>query len=174
MVARSARNASAPVAVDCMRDTPGVFEKWQETSRQRSHFSCIDETVLNSHHSEGSRDGRSFTPGIRRSRAAASGRGDGPCGLFFAPAISSVDAASFGRDAGHAPMVRLDRAAWLLLTCAPLSMSRWKLDLKITKPLHAPLTRFGVTPSVFRKNREKTLPRSIRVVFAAALHTHHG
>jgi hypothetical protein len=31
------------------------------------------------------------------------GRGDGPCGLFFAPAISSVDAASFGRDAGRPP-----------------------------------------------------------------------
>jgi hypothetical protein len=29
-----------------MRGTPGGFEKWQETSRQRGHFSCIDEAVL--------------------------------------------------------------------------------------------------------------------------------
>jgi AraC-like DNA-binding protein len=35
-------------------------------------------------------------------------------------------------------------------------------------------TRFGVTPSVFRKNRGNTLPRSIQLALSAALQSHHA
>jgi AraC family transcriptional regulator len=76
----------------------------------------------------------------------------------------------------HQRRVRLDRAAWLLLTsCATV------LDVALESGFEnhetftrAFRTRFGVTPSVFRKNRGKTLPRSIRVALSAALHTHHA
>ena len=76
----------------------------------------------------------------------------------------------------HQRRVRLDRAAWLLLTsCATV------LDVALETGFEhhetftrAFRTRFGVTPSVFRKNRGKTLPRSIRVALSAALHLHHA
>jgi transcriptional regulator GlxA family with amidase domain len=72
--------------------------------------------------------------------------------------------------------LRLDRGAWLLLTS-----SATVLDVALETGFEnhetftrAFRTRFGVTPSVFRKNRGKTLPRSIRVALSIALHTHHA
>ena len=75
----------------------------------------------------------------------------------------------------HQRRLRLDRGAWLLL-----SSSGTVLDVALETGFEnhetftrAFRTRFGVTPSVFRKNRGKTLPRSIRVALSIALHAHH-
>ena len=86
--------------------------------------------------------------------ASASGRGDGPCGLFFSPAISSVDAASFGETPGtHQRRLRLDHAAWLLLTSRATVLD---VALETGFENHETFTRafrtrFGVTPSVFAR-----------------------
>jgi AraC family transcriptional regulator len=83
----------------------------------------------------------------------------------------------FGETPGtHQRRLRLDRAAWLLLTSRATVLD---VALKTGFENHETFTRafrtrFGVTPSVFRKNRGKTLPRSIRVALSAALHTHHA
>jgi len=72
----------------------------------------------------------------------------------------------------HQRRLRLDRAAWLLLT-SPTTI----LDIALEAGFEhhetftrAFRTRFGVTPSSFRKNRGATLPRSIRVALSLALH----
>jgi AraC family transcriptional regulator len=83
----------------------------------------------------------------------------------------------FGETPGtHQRRLRLDRAAWLLLTSRATTLD---VALKTGLENHETFTRafrtrFGVTPAVFRKNRGKTLPRSIRVALSAALHTHHA
>lgn len=76
----------------------------------------------------------------------------------------------------HQRRLRLDRAAWLLLTSRATVLD---VALETGFENHETFTRafrarFGITPSVFRKNRGKTLPRSIQVALSAALHTHHG
>jgi AraC family transcriptional regulator len=76
----------------------------------------------------------------------------------------------------HQRRLRLDRAAWLLLTSRATVLD---VALEIGFENHETFTRafrarFGVTPSAFRKNRGKTLPRSIRVALSAALHAHHA
>ena len=75
----------------------------------------------------------------------------------------------------HQRRLRLDRGAWLLLTSIATVLD---VALETGFEHHETFTRafrtrFGVTPSVFRKNRGKTLPRSIRVALSIALHTHH-
>jgi AraC family transcriptional regulator len=70
----------------------------------------------------------------------------------------------------------LDRAAWLLLTSGATVLD---IALETGFENHETFTRafrtrFGVTPSVFRKDRGKTLPRSTQLVLSAALHTHHA
>jgi AraC family transcriptional regulator len=76
----------------------------------------------------------------------------------------------------HQRRVRLNRAAWLLLTSRATVLD---VALETGFENHETFTRafrtrFGVTPSVFRKTRGKTLPRSIRVALSAALHMHHN
>ena len=72
--------------------------------------------------------------------------------------------------------LRLDRAAWLLLTSRTIVFD---VALETGFENHETFTRafrtrFGVTPSAFRENRATTLPRSMRVALSAALHAHHG
>ena len=76
----------------------------------------------------------------------------------------------------HQRRLRLDRAAWLLLTSGATVLD---VALKTGFENHETFTRafrtrFGVTPTAFRDNRGGTLPRSIRIALSAALHTHHG
>jgi transcriptional regulator GlxA family with amidase domain len=68
--------------------------------------------------------------------------------------------------------LRLDRAAWLLLTSRATVLdialeTGWESHETFTRAFR---TRFGVTPSSFRKTRGATLPRSIRVALSLALH----
>jgi transcriptional regulator GlxA family with amidase domain len=75
----------------------------------------------------------------------------------------------------HQRRLRLDRGAWLLLTSRAAVLDNaletgFENHETFTRAFR---TRFGVTPSAFRKNRGKTLPRSIRVALSIALHTHH-
>lgn len=76
----------------------------------------------------------------------------------------------------HQRRFRLDRGAWLLLTSRSTVLD---IALETGFENHETFTRafrmrFGVTPSAFRKNRGKTLPRSIRLALSIALHTHHA
>jgi AraC family transcriptional regulator len=76
----------------------------------------------------------------------------------------------------HQRRLRLDRGAWLLLTSRATVLD---VALETGFENHETFTRafrtrFGVTPSAFRKNRGNTLPRSIRVALSIALHTHHA
>src|SRR3954463_9015199 len=72
----------------------------------------------------------------------------------------------------HQRRLRLDRAAWLILT------SRRKiLDIALETGFEdhetftgAFRTRFGVTPSSFRRDHGASLPRSIRVALNVAMH----
>ena len=71
----------------------------------------------------------------------------------------------------HQRRLRLDRAAWLLLTSRATVLD---VALETGFENHETFTRafrtrFGVTPSAFRKNRATSLPRSIRVGLAIAL-----
>ena len=71
----------------------------------------------------------------------------------------------------HQRRLRLDRGAWLLLTSRATVLD---IALETGFENHETFTRafrsrFGVTPSVFRKERGKTLPRSIRVGLSIAL-----
>ena len=68
--------------------------------------------------------------------------------------------------------LRLDRAAWLLLTsCATILdvalETGWESHETFTRAFRA---RFHTTPSSFRKTRGATLPLSIRVALAIATH----
>ena len=72
----------------------------------------------------------------------------------------------------HQRRLRVDRAAWLLLTSRETVLD---VALKTGFENHETFTRafrrrFGVTPTAFRKNRATTLPRSIRVGLAIASH----
>ena len=76
----------------------------------------------------------------------------------------------------HQRRLRLDRGAWLLLTSRATVLD---VALETGFANHETFTRafrvrFGVTPSDFRKNRGKTLPRSIRVALSLALHAQHA
>jgi transcriptional regulator GlxA family with amidase domain len=72
----------------------------------------------------------------------------------------------------HQRRLRLDRAAWLLLTSGTTVLdialeTGWESHETFTRAFR---TRFGVTPSSFRKTRGATLPQSIRVALSIALH----
>ena len=76
----------------------------------------------------------------------------------------------------HQRRIRLDRAAWLLLISRATVL---EVALETGFENHETFTRafrtrFGVTPSVFRKNRGTTLPRSIQLALSAAVHAHHA
>ena len=73
--------------------------------------------------------------------------------------------------AAHQRRLRLDRAAWLLLTtCARVLdialETGWESHEVFTRAFRA---RFGATPSAFRKDRGKALPQSLRAGFAIAI-----
>ena len=74
--------------------------------------------------------------------------------------------------AAHQRRVRLDRAAWLLLTTRATILdialeTGWESHEVFTRAFRA---RFGVTPSAFRKDRGKALPQSLRAAFSIAQH----
>jgi AraC-like DNA-binding protein len=74
----------------------------------------------------------------------------------------------------HQRRLRLDRGAWLLLRSRATVLD---VALETGFENHETFTRafrarFGVTPSSFRKDRGGSLPRSIRVALAIALHVH--
>lgn len=71
----------------------------------------------------------------------------------------------------HQRRLRLDRGAWLLLT-SPATVLDVALETGFTNHetfTRAFRTRFGVTPSAFRKDGGATLPRSIRMGLTIAL-----
>lgn len=155
-----------------------VFEKWQETSRQRGRFSCIDRAMLT-------------TRAILKDRATAGRLRRGLNAPEHPRRVEEMArAACFSRRQFHRLMLqvlgetpgthqrrlRLDHAAWLLLTSRATVLD---VALETGFENHETFTRafrtrFGVTPSVFRENRGKTLPRSIRLALSAALYTHHA
>jgi transcriptional regulator GlxA family with amidase domain len=68
--------------------------------------------------------------------------------------------------------LRLDRAAWLLLTSSATVLdialeTGWESHETFTRAFRS---RFGVTPSSFRKTRGVALPQSIRVGLSIATH----
>jgi transcriptional regulator GlxA family with amidase domain len=79
----------------------------------------------------------------------------------------------FGEAPGsHQRRLRLDRGAWLLLTSNATVL---EIALETGFESHETFTRafrarFGETPSSFRKSRGATLPRSIRIGLAMAMH----
>src|SRR5687767_7750026 len=73
--------------------------------------------------------------------------------------------------AAHQRRVRLDRAAWLLLTTRATVLDAaletgWESHEVFTRAFRA---QFGTTPSAFRKDRGSGLPKSLRAGFAIAL-----
>jgi AraC family transcriptional regulator len=76
----------------------------------------------------------------------------------------------------HQRRLRLDRAAWLLLTSRATILeialeTGWESHETFTRAFRAQL---GVTPSIFRKDRGVTLPPSMRTAFSIALHTNYA
>ena len=72
----------------------------------------------------------------------------------------------------HQRRIRLDRAAWMLLTSRTTIL---EIALENGFENHETFTRafrarFEMTPSSFRRNRGANLPRSIRVGLAMAVH----
>jgi len=73
--------------------------------------------------------------------------------------------------AAHQRRVRLDRAAWLLLTTNATILdialeTGWESHEVFTRAFRA---QFGTTPSAFRKDRGRSLPQSLRAGFAIAV-----
>jgi transcriptional regulator GlxA family with amidase domain len=73
--------------------------------------------------------------------------------------------------AAHQRRVRLDRAAWLLLTTPATVLdialeTGWESHEVFTRAFRA---QFETTPSAFRKDRGRSLPQSLRAGFAIAL-----
>ena len=73
--------------------------------------------------------------------------------------------------AAHQRRVRLDRAAWLLLTTRATVLeialeTGWESHEVFTRAFRA---RFGTTPSALRKEQGKSLPPSLRAGFAIAV-----
>lgn len=76
----------------------------------------------------------------------------------------------------HQRRLRLDRAAWRLLTSRATILEialamNWENHETFTRAFRA---RFAVTPSAFRKSRGGTLPWSLRVGLSLALQTSHA
>lgn len=74
--------------------------------------------------------------------------------------------------AAHQRRVRLDRAAWLILTGRRTVLditleTGWESHEVFTRAFRA---QFGTTPSAFRKDRGRSLPQSLRAGFAIAVH----
>lgn len=146
----------------------------QERSRQRPPNSCKDKGMLRASAIIGERDTaerlrRGFSPaqGSRSvdamARAACFSRRQ-----FHRRAVQLM-----GETPGaHQRRVRLDRSAWLLLTSRATILeiafeTGWESHETFTRAFRA---RFRVTPSAFRKDRGRTLPRSLRAGFSLAVH----
>jgi AraC-like DNA-binding protein len=74
--------------------------------------------------------------------------------------------------AAYQRRLRLDRGAWLLLTSRTTILdialeTGWESHETFGRAFRA---RFQVTPSVFRKDRGRTLPRAMRAGFSIATH----
>jgi transcriptional regulator GlxA family with amidase domain len=72
----------------------------------------------------------------------------------------------------HQRRLRLDRAAWLLLTSRTTILeialeTGWESHETFLRAFRG---RFGITPSSFRKTRGTALPRSIRLALCVAAH----
>ena len=149
------------------------FKEWQETSRQSCPGSYNNTAMLRARTTL--RDGDT----VGRLRRGLSSTQDPR------PVDAMARAACFSRRQFHRLMVqvlgetpgthqrrlRLDRGAWLLLTSRATVLD---VALETGFENHETFTRafrtrFGITPSAFRKNRGKTLPRSIRVGLSIAL-----
>jgi AraC-like DNA-binding protein len=159
------------------------FKEWQETSRQSCPGSYNNTAMLRARTTL--RDGDT----VGRLRRGLSSTQDPR------PVDAMARAACFSRRQFHRLMVqvlgetpgthqrrlRLDRGAWLLLTSRATVLD---VALETGFENHETFTRafrtrFGITPPAFRKNRGKTLPRSIRVGLPIALnagreHRGHG
>ena len=73
--------------------------------------------------------------------------------------------------AAHQRRVRLDRAAWLLLTTRATVLdvaleTGWESHEVFTRAFRA---QFETTPSAFREDRGRSLPQSLRAGFAIAV-----
>jgi transcriptional regulator GlxA family with amidase domain len=113
---------------------------------------------------------------LRRGLTAA----DGPRGVSVMARKACFSQRQFHRltlhvlgetPARHQRRVRLDRAAWLLLTTRATVLdialqTGWESHEVFTRAFRA---RFGGTPSAFRKDRGKSLPQSLRAAFAIAV-----
>jgi transcriptional regulator GlxA family with amidase domain len=76
----------------------------------------------------------------------------------------------------HQRRLRLDRGAWLLLTSRTTILdialeTGWESHETFARAFRA---RFQTTPSAFRKDRGRTLPRAIRAGFSIAIHTSYA
>ena len=75
--------------------------------------------------------------------------------------------------AAHQRRVRLDRAAWLLLTTHATVLdialeTGWESHEVFTRAFRS---QFGTTPSALRKDRGSSLPQSLRAGFALAVNS---
>ena len=106
------------LSIDCLRDALGGFEKWQETSRQRGHVSCIDEAVLTTRtilkdRATAARLRRGFSAAEQPRRVEAMAR----AACFSRRQFHRLMLQVLGETPGtHQRRLRLDRAAWLLST----------------------------------------------------------
>ena len=128
------------------------------------------ETAKNGDTARRLRHGSSFTAGPRGVDAMARAAG------FSQRQFHRLMVQFLGETPGtHQRRRRLDRGAWLLLTSRATVLD---VALETGFENHETFTRafrarFGMTPSAFRKNQGKTLPRSIRVALSIALHANH-
>ena len=105
---------------------------------------------------------------------------DGPQGVNAMARTACFSARQFHRltlqvigetPAAHQRRVRLDRAAWLLLTSRANVLevaleTGWESHEVFTRAFRA---RFGAAPSAFRRDRGAALPESLRAGFAIAV-----
>jgi transcriptional regulator GlxA family with amidase domain len=76
----------------------------------------------------------------------------------------------------HQRRIRLDRGAWLLLTSRATILdvaleTGWESHETFARAFHM---RFKATPSAFRKDGGRTLPRAMRAGFSFARHAAHS
>jgi AraC-like DNA-binding protein len=113
---------------------------------------------------------RGLTPALGRRAVAAMARD----ACFSPRQFHRLNVRVMGETpAAHQRRLRLDRAAWRLLTSRATILdialeTGWESHETFTRAFRA---HFAATPSSFRKHRGCTLPRSIRAGFTFALQT---
>ena len=151
-----------------------VARKWQERSRQCCPGSGSVELMLQAPATLGDGDtagrlrrGLSSTQGPQAVNAMAR------TACFSRRQFHRLTLDVIGETPGaHQRRLRLDRAAWLLLTSRATVLdialeTGWESHETFTRAFRA---QFGTTPSAFRKTRGATLPQSLRVAFSIAVH----